>query len=230
MMVPYWLAYPASFFTPWYYRLTGKRPRFTRMSLKMLHDGRRVRHDHATAELDYRPRPPGEGIRAAVEWFHEAGQLNPVFRSRRDPGVLALVGFVLLVCGIGGAGLLIGGSGWDRLLGVLGMAVSAVYLWLTCPVLYEVTRTHLNVRGGPFRWKIPLSDIEEVYTTRLPLSAPAWSWKRLRVNYKKNKKSHFVLISPMDQDRFLKAVTAAEPGLTRRGDSLDRTPPLPESE
>ncbi len=75
LVVPYWLAYPAAVLAPWYYRLVGRHPRFTRMAVRMLHDGRKVSHEKARRELDYSPRPPREGIRAAVAWFMKSGRL-----------------------------------------------------------------------------------------------------------------------------------------------------------
>jgi dihydroflavonol-4-reductase len=224
LTVPYWIAYPAAFFTPLYYRLSGTRPRFTRMSLKILHDKRRVSHEKATRELGYTPRNPREGIKAAVEWFGEAGMLHPTFRSRKDPGIVMLAVFVLAACLLGGLALLIVGRGWQHLLGLAGMILGGLYAWLTMPVIYEITDKQLLVRGGPFRWKIHLDSILEVYPSRLPISAPAWSWKRLRVDYRKKDKDHFVLISPSDPKKFLTKLAEASPGLERTGDSLRRPP------
>jgi dihydroflavonol-4-reductase len=73
MTVPFWLAHFGALFTPLYYRLSKKQPRFTTMALKMLQDGRPVISDKAKKELGYSPRHPQQGIHAAVDWFKEAG-------------------------------------------------------------------------------------------------------------------------------------------------------------
>lgn len=72
---PLWLAGFAALFTPPYYKLTGVKPRFTSMSIKMLAGDYRVSSEKAQRELGYAPRPAREGIRAAVEWFREQGQM-----------------------------------------------------------------------------------------------------------------------------------------------------------
>ena len=71
---------------------------------------------------------------------------------------------------------------------------------------YEVGADELRVVSGPFRWKIPLSEITDIQPTHNPLSSPALSMDRLKVSYGKRK---FVLISPADKDGFLRAMRQA---------------------
>ncbi len=80
---PLWLAGFAALFTPPYYKLTGVRPRFTRMSIKMLSGDYRVCSAKAQDELGYAPRPAREGIRAAVDWFRGQGQIRVEPADRR---------------------------------------------------------------------------------------------------------------------------------------------------
>lgn len=75
LTTPLWLAGFAALFTPPYYKLTGVKPRFTRMSIKMLSGDYRVSSAKARTELGYSPRPAHEGIRAAVGWFREQGRI-----------------------------------------------------------------------------------------------------------------------------------------------------------
>lgn len=223
IVIPCWLAHPAAILAPWYYRLLGRRPRFTRMAIKMLQDGRKVGCEKARRELGYSPRHPREGIRAAVAWFREAGRLPRklvYFRSQKSPGLIAVVLSILLICITGGAFLLATGSGWNFALGIAALAASLAYLWLTIPVNYQITDEDLRVRGGPFRWKIPLGSILRVRPTRNPLSAPAWSLARLHISYKKKGRKSFVLISPRDRGAFLKELQKATPGLQASGDGL----------
>jgi dihydroflavonol-4-reductase len=226
IVVPYWLAYPAAVLAPWYYRLVGRRPRFTRMAVKMLQDGRKVSCEKSRRELDYSPGDPREGIRAAVAWFRESGRLPRQlidFRSRKSPGLIAVVATILLICITGGACLVATGSGWNFWLGTAALAASLAYLWLTVPVHYQITDEELRVRGGPFRWKIPLDSILRVRPTKNPLSAPAWSLARLHVSYRKKGRKSFVLISPRDPGVFLEELQKAAPGLKADGDGLVQT-------
>lgn len=71
---------------------------------------------------------------------------------------------------------------------------------------YEVGTDELRVVSGPFRWKIPLSEITDIRPTRNPLSSPALSMDRLKVSYGKRKS---VLISPADKEGFLRAIRQA---------------------
>ena len=71
---------------------------------------------------------------------------------------------------------------------------------------YEVGRDELRVVSGPFRWRIPLSQITAIEPSRNALSSPALSADRLRVSYGKRK---FVLISPADKEGFLRAIRQA---------------------
>jgi dihydroflavonol-4-reductase len=226
LVIPYWLAYPSAALAPLYYRLAGRPPRFTRMAVKMLQDGRKVSSQKAQDELDYSPSHPREGIRAAVAWFKESGRLPrelAVFRSKKSAGLIAVVAAILLICLAGGAFLTATGNGRDFVLGVAALAASLAYLWLTIPVGYQITSADLLVRGGPFRWKIPLDSILRVRPTRNPLSAPAWSLARLHISYRKKNRKSFVLISPRNRQAFIEKLEAATPGLKKDGDGLVKT-------
>jgi len=216
LVVPYWLAYPSAALAPLYYRLAGRPPRFTRMAVRMLQDGRKVSSQKARRELEYSPRHPREAIRSAVAWFEESGQLpreQTVFRSKKSPGLIAVVALILLVCLAGGTFLLAAGDGGDIVLGLGAVIASLAYLWLTIPVSYRITDENLLVRGGPFRWKIPLESILRVRRSQNPLSAPAWSLARLHITYRKKSGKSFVLISPQDRRAFVEKLQKEAPGL-----------------
>ncbi len=95
----------------------------------------------------------------------------------------------------------------------------AVILLLAFPVQYEITASHLKIRSGVLRWAVPLAAIEQVYPTHNPLSSPALSLDRLKID---KTDGGFVMISPKDQDRFLRDLQNAAPHLLRIGDRLVR--------
>ena len=70
------LIYPISFLMPPFYRLTGRRPRFTPMSIFMISENFQVDHSKAARELGFAPRPAREGIRDAITWFQQNDKLN----------------------------------------------------------------------------------------------------------------------------------------------------------
>ena len=76
---------------------------------------------------------------------------------------------------------------------------------------YTVTGDTLRVVCGPFRWKVPIDAIESVEATRNPLSSPALSLDRLRIQYGKKR----IMVSPSDKAGFLRAI-GQDPGNVRR--------------
>ena len=100
------------------------------------------------------------------------------------------------------------------------LLVFGLYFGLVIPMKYGLDDTHLHVRFGICRQRIPLVDILEVYPTHNPLSSPALSLDRLHVQYGQ---SFFkaVMISPVDRDRFLDDL-AKQSRLKREGDRLIR--------
>lgn len=90
-------------------------------------------------------------------------------------------------------------------------------LWLLRSTRYTLTPTELRIVSGPFHWTVLLKDIERVSRTSNPLSSPALSLKRLRIEYGGRR---FVIISPDDEETFLREVEIRRPGVV---DSSIRT-------
>jgi hypothetical protein len=103
-----------------------------------------------------------------------------------------------------GIALVLAGSGV-----LLGLA-----LWACYRIRYEVSPPNLVIRFGPFRASVPLHSIVEVFPSRNPLSSPAPSLDRLRINYRReNGKLRFALISPKDKEGFVRDLSGAAPQL-----------------
>ncbi len=100
------------------------------------------------------------------------------------------------------------------------LVVSAIYFGLVFPMRYGINDTHLLVRFGICRQRVPLPDISEVRPTRNPLSSPALSLDRLHVRFG-DSLFKAVMISPADRSRFLDEL-ARKAGLKREGDRLFR--------
>lgn len=97
-------------------------------------------------------------------------------------------------------------------LGLLGPTVLAAMgaglpLWLLFSTSYLVERERLLIRSGPFTWQVPVLEITRITPTRSPISSPALSLDRLRIEYGAGKT---VLISPRDQQEFIRAISAAK--------------------
>lgn len=108
------------------------------------------------------------------------------------------------------------GLGW--VIGILTAAtLFVVWTWVTTH--YTLISGELLIRSGPFHWRVPLAEIQEVTPTRNPLSSPALSLDRLEVVYGKGRR---VLISPRDKDRFLRALVEQASHLELQGDRVVR--------
>jgi len=86
---------------------------------------------------------------------------------------------------------------------LLGACVMLLPFWVLADTRYVLDHDQLLIRSGPFRWRIPITDITSVVATRDPASGPALSFDRLRVSYGRGRA---IMISPADKDAFLHAL------------------------
>jgi len=91
---------------------------------------------------------------------------------------------------------------------IIMIAVILFIGWIWFGTGYEILDDELKVRCGPFRQRIPLQEIREIKRTRSPLSSPACSLDRMEIKYGKSRR---VMISPADQEGFIKMLTGKSP-------------------
>lgn len=148
--------------------------------------------------------------------------MESYFPSKRD---------AWLVVVIWASGVLLLGTAWVPLatdaLGAFSIPVFALHLagagigfWVLYGTGYRVGRRALHVRGGPFRWTIALDSILAVTPTSNPLSSPACSLDRLRIDHRGARGDRALMISPAEKAAFLAALAARCPGLELAGDRL----------
>ena len=166
------------------------------------------------------------GTRLVHRLGHSDYNARVTYPSKQDAWIVALVfgaGAVLAYVAIEQAffhGLRSSGA-W------VPMTVAAFYLLvvfgLAYPVSYELTETQLFIRSGKWiRLTIPVDKIRSVSPTRNPMSAPAWSLDRLRIDYDKQGRSTVALISPANKKRFLDELVSIDEGLELIGDEVRR--------
>ncbi len=150
------------------------------------------------------------------------------FPSKRDGWFVAVVWLAcLLLVGTAWLPLAADDLGWSQLpLVLVQLGGAAFMLWVLYGTGYRIGERDLSVRGGPFRWRIPLDAIVSVEPTRNPLSSPACSLDRLRIAHRTDDGGERkLMISPAEKREFLDALALRCPQLVRSADGLDL--PLP---
>ena len=84
-------------------------------------------------------------------------------------------------------------------LGLILAVCAALPLWILLTTRYSLSDSALFIRSGPFKWQIPIAQISNLEKTRSPLSSPALSLDRLRVEYG----DQSLMISPEPRQAFL---------------------------
>jgi hypothetical protein len=141
---------------------------------------------------------------------------SEVFPSKVDRWLLVVLAVAGLACVVAAlaAGVAGGAVGW--LLGGLILVLgTGLPFWVLGWTRYTLTASDLVVRSGPFRWQVPLNEIRTVVPTRSPLSSPALSLDRLRIDYGQ---SRWLMVSPKDREGFLRALDARRGAVAARGD------------
>jgi len=78
-------------------------------------------------------------------------------------------------------------------------------LWILLGTGYTLQPRYLVIRSGPFKWQIPVTDIKSITATSNPLSSPALSLDRLRIEYGRGSA---LMISPRNKEQFLRDIEA----------------------
>jgi dihydroflavonol-4-reductase len=76
LTVPIWAARLGIPFVVGLARLNKGEPLYTRVALGALHSNRRISHERAARDLDYRPRPFRDTLIDTLQWFRGAGTLD----------------------------------------------------------------------------------------------------------------------------------------------------------
>ena len=117
--------------------------------------------------------------------------MDKVYRSKVDWWVGLIIGLGVVVILGNGIFLLVkpppGASPAILAPIAMGMFLMAAFMaWILFSTRYTITARDLLVRSAFIRWRIPLDQIIEVFPTHNPLSSPALSLDRLRVNYERS--------------------------------------------
>jgi hypothetical protein len=146
------------------------------------------------------------------------------FPTKRDTWIVALIwgGALLLIVG-GVAQLSSAAPPVVRSIGFLVLLAAAGFmLWVLYGTQYRFLEDCLLITSGPFRFRVPLSEIDSVKPSRNPLSSPACSLDRLLIEWGGGRRR--IMISPEPRQAFLQALDERCPQLILDGDRLLRLP------
>jgi len=131
-----------------------------------------------------------------------------MYRSEIDTWILVVL-IVSVVVSIGAGALVVSlvSSAKAWILAVLIAAPGSILpIWLVATTYYKIEVDHLFISCGPVEKRVPLSEITGVTPTNNPLSSPALSLDRLRIDYGQGQS---VMISPRDKDSFIRDLNEA---------------------
>ncbi len=135
------------------------------------------------------------------------------FKSKIDRWLLYLLIAVMVfeVVVMSAAAMLAGGPLEATFLILAALLIVGLLGSMLIGTHYTVDGDTLRIACGPFRWKVPIDAIDSVEPSRNPLSSPALSLDRLRIQYGKRR----ILVSPADKAGFLRAI-GQDPADARR--------------
>lgn len=90
----------------------------------------------------------------------------------------------------------------------------AVLWWPVWSTQYRIEAEQLVVSSMFLTWEIPLSTIQKISPSNNSVSSPALSLDRLRIDYQKEGKAKFILISPKDKQAFTQALQQAQQSIS----------------
>ena len=152
-------------------------------------------------------------------------KMTTVFQSKRDAWIVALIWAGALLSVFGALAQLTGTEPIllrTVILIFLGSA-AAFMLWVLYSIDYTLTDEDLLIRCGPFRYGVPLAEIDSVRPSRNPLSSPAGSLDRLLIKWNAERKH--ILISPSPKTDFLQELDRRCEQLALVGECLTRISP-----
>jgi hypothetical protein len=147
------------------------------------------------------------------------------FPSKRDSWLTLIVVFAIVAMASAGVSTLWSPSpmGFNILISLALIVGAGFTAWIFFGISYTIAPPDLRITAGPFRFRVPLDRIIKVYPTRNPLSSPAASLDRLRIDYRTERgRETFVMISPPDKQAFLRVLSTYVSGLEVEGEQAER--------
>ena len=149
-------------------------------------------------------------------------EMIAVFESKRDAWIVALIWVGALTAVYAASAQFTRAGPFLPRAGMLVLLASAAafMIWVLYSTDYTLTDERLLIRCGPFRYRVPLLEIDSVRPSRNPLSSPACSLDRLLIKWNDGRRR--ILISPSRKSDFLRELGSRCAQLKPEGDGLIR--------
>lgn len=134
---------------------------------------------------------------------HPDDSPDTTYHSKRDTWIVIILWAVIVFCAASAIYITFLDLSIILLLSqeVLFLGAVALCLSILRSTYYILLAEELFVRTGPFKWTIPLSEIESVIPERNLWSSAALSIDRLHIRYQSSKAGAY--ISPAEEEAFL---------------------------
>ena len=124
-----------------------------------------------------------------------------IYRSKIDWWLAALLGYAIVFsAGYSIYMMAMGGPEYWWLALITTAVGAGLPLWILLTTRYILEAETLFVKSGPLTWRVPIAEISDIRPTRNPLSSPALSIDRLRIEYSG---CRAIMISPREKEHFV---------------------------
>ena len=128
-----------------------------------------------------------------------------VYKSKMDTWLLVIVVSAMTMSVLGTVfAIVVSPAAWWIAAVTLPLGIG-LPIWLFLGTSYTVAAHELLIKGGPLKWRVPIADITGITATSNPISSPALSLDRLRIDYGRGKS---VMISPRDKTALIEQIEA----------------------
>ncbi|QYO65989.1 PH domain-containing protein [Leptolyngbya sp. 7M] len=131
--------------------------------------------------------------------------MTKIYRSKVDGWLKVILGSGILIS-VAATVSAIAAGGWRYLWSAaITIFFSLFIIWILCGTHYVLDGKILTIKSGPFRWRVPVDEMHSITLTNNPLSSPALSLDRVRIEYTNGKA---IMISPEDKDELIADIKA----------------------
>ncbi len=133
--------------------------------------------------------------------------MQKIYRSKVDTWLAVVLGLAMIMSTVASVSVIAAGGWQYAWAAAITIFFGIFILWILRGTFYILDEKLLTVRSGPFKWRVPIDEITGITPTHNPLSSPALSLDRLRIEYGNGRS---IMISPENKDEFIADIETAK--------------------